>query len=59
MGILNVYSLVDSFTVGSTFGWQYTIVLMVVIFFVGAFLMGFVVNYGMLIFDCFVAGIGV
>ncbi|XP_062189297.1 polyol transporter 5-like [Phragmites australis] len=62
MGILNVYSLVGSFAAGRTSDWigrRYTIVFAAVIFFVGAFLMGFAVNYGMLMFGRFVAGIGV
>jgi sugar porter (SP) family MFS transporter len=62
MGILNVYSLVGSFAAGRTSDWigrRYTIVLAAVIFFAGAFLMGFAVNYGMLMFGRFVAGIGV
>ncbi|KAL6656852.1 hypothetical protein ACP70R_004632 [Stipagrostis hirtigluma subsp. patula] len=62
MGILNVYSLVGSFAAGRTSDWigrRYTIVLAAVIFFVGAFLMGFAVNYAMLMFGRFVAGVGV
>ncbi|KAK3125515.1 hypothetical protein QOZ80_7BG0606000 [Eleusine coracana subsp. coracana] len=62
MGILNVYSLVGSFAAGRTSDWigrRYTIVLAAVIFFAGAFLMGFAVNYGMLMFGRFVAGVGV
>ncbi|XP_062187786.1 polyol transporter 5-like [Phragmites australis] len=62
MGILNVYSLVGSFAAGRTSDWigrRYTIVFAAVIFFVGAFLMGFAVNYGMLMFGRFVAGVGV
>ncbi|TVU38211.1 hypothetical protein EJB05_11568 [Eragrostis curvula] len=62
MGILNVYSLIGSFAAGRTSDWigrRYTIVLAAVIFFAGAFLMGFAVNYGMLMFGRFVAGIGV
>jgi sugar porter (SP) family MFS transporter len=62
MGILNVYSLFGSFAAGRTSDWigrRYTIVLAAVIFFAGAFLMGFAVNYGMLMFGRFVAGIGV
>ncbi|KAL6856186.1 hypothetical protein ACP4OV_018988 [Aristida adscensionis] len=62
MGILNVYSLVGSFAAGRTSDWigrRFTIVFAAVIFFVGAFLMGFAVNYGMLMFGRFVAGVGV
>lgn len=62
MGILNVYSLIGSFAAGRTSDWigrRYTIVFAAAIFFVGAFLMGFAVNYGMLMFGRFVAGIGV
>uniref|UniRef100_A0ACD5UKZ4 Uncharacterized protein n=1 Tax=Avena sativa TaxID=4498 RepID=A0ACD5UKZ4_AVESA len=61
-GILNVYSLIGSFAAGRTSDWigrRLTIVLATVIFFVGALLMGFSVNYGMLMFARFVAGIGV
>ena len=62
MGILNVYSLIGSFAAGRTSDWisrRYTIVFAAVIFFAGAFLMGFAVNYGMLMFGRFVAGVGV
>ncbi|PAN14649.1 hypothetical protein PAHAL_2G426700 [Panicum hallii] len=62
MGILNVYSLIGSFAAGRTSDWigrRYTIVFAAVIFFAGAFLMGFAVNYWMLMFGRFVAGIGV
>ncbi|OEL22868.1 Polyol transporter 5, partial [Dichanthelium oligosanthes] len=62
MGILNVYSLIGSFDAGRTSDWigrRYTIVFVAVIFFAGAFVMGFAVNYGMLMFDRFVASIGV
>ncbi|KAF0908398.1 hypothetical protein E2562_025069 [Oryza meyeriana var. granulata] len=62
MGILNLYSLIGSFAAGRTSDWigrRYTIVFAAVIFFAGAFLMGFAVNYGMLMFGRFVAGVGV
>ncbi|BAF22022.1 Os07g0582400 [Oryza sativa Japonica Group] len=62
MGILNLYSLIGSFAAGRTSDWigrRYTIVFAAVIFFAGAFLMGFAVNYAMLMFGRFVAGIGV
>ncbi|KAL5197276.1 hypothetical protein ABZP36_000788 [Zizania latifolia] len=62
MGILNLFSLVGSFAAGRTSDWigrRYTIVFAAVIFFAGAFLMGFAVNYGMLMFGRFVAGVGV
>uniref|UniRef100_J3MME8 Major facilitator superfamily (MFS) profile domain-containing protein n=1 Tax=Oryza brachyantha TaxID=4533 RepID=J3MME8_ORYBR len=62
MGILNLYSLIGSFAAGRTSDWigrRYTIVFAAVIFFAGALLMGFSVNFGMLMFGRFVAGIGV
>ncbi|KAL5198952.1 hypothetical protein ABZP36_002464 [Zizania latifolia] len=62
MGILNLYSLIGSFAAGRTSDWigrRYTIVFAAVIFFSGAFLMGFAINYGMLMFGRFVAGIDV
>ncbi|KAJ1291612.1 hypothetical protein BS78_02G328600 [Paspalum vaginatum] len=62
MGILSVYSLIGSFAAGRTSDWigrRYTIVFAASIFFAGAFLMGFAVNYAMLMFGRFVAGVGV
>ncbi|CAN6300399.1 unnamed protein product [Urochloa humidicola] len=62
MGILNLYSLIGSFAAGRTSDWigrRLTIILAAVIFFVGAFMMGFSVNYPMLMAGRFVAGIGV
>ncbi|KAG6511537.1 polyol transporter 5-like [Zingiber officinale] len=62
LGILNLYSLVGSFAAGFTsdkIGRRYTIVLAAAIFFVGALLMGFAMNYAFLMFGRFVAGIGV
>jgi sugar porter (SP) family MFS transporter len=62
MGILNVYSLIGSFAAGRTSDWigrRFTIVFAAVIFFAGALVMGFSVNYAMLMFGRFVAGIGV
>ncbi|XP_074579741.1 polyol transporter 5-like [Curcuma longa] len=62
IGILNLYSLVGSFAAGFTADWigrRYTIVLAAAIFFAGALLMGFAMNYAFLMFGLFVAGIGV
>ena len=62
LGILNLYSLIGSFAAGRTSDWigrRLTIVLAAVIFFVGALMMGFSVNYPMLMAGRFVAGIGV
>nr|CAB3500378.1 unnamed protein product [Digitaria exilis] len=62
LGILNLYSLIGSFAAGRTSDWigrRLTIILAAVIFFVGAFMMGFSVNYPMLMAGRFVAGIGV
>ncbi|CAL9162123.1 unnamed protein product [Musa hybrid cultivar] len=62
LGILNLYSLVGSYAAGFTSDWigrRYTIVFAAGIFFVGALLMGFAVNYAFLMFGRFVAGIGV
>ncbi|KAL6856188.1 hypothetical protein ACP4OV_018990 [Aristida adscensionis] len=61
-GILNIYSLIGSFAAGRTSDWmgrRYTVVFAAAIFFAGALLMGFAVNYGMLMFGRFVAGVGV
>jgi len=62
MGILNVYSLIGSFAAGRTSDWigrRSTVVFAAAIFFVGALLMGFAVNYAMLMAGRFVAGVGV
>ncbi|PAN48935.1 hypothetical protein GQ55_9G426800 [Panicum hallii var. hallii] len=62
LGILNLYSLIGSFAAGRTSDWigrRLTIILAAVIFFVGAFMMGFSVNYPMLMAGRFIAGIGV
>ncbi|TKV95347.1 hypothetical protein SEVIR_9G357800v4 [Setaria viridis] len=62
LGILNLYSLIGSFAAGRTSDWigrRLTIILAAAIFFVGAFIMGFSVNYPMLMAGRFVAGIGV
>lgn len=62
IGILNLYSLIGSFAAGFTsdrIGRRYTIVLAAAIFFAGALLMGFAMNYGFLMFGRFIAGIGV
>ncbi|KAK1679230.1 hypothetical protein QYE76_040078 [Lolium multiflorum] len=62
LGILNVYSLIGSFAAGRTSDWigrRFTIVFAAVIFFAGALIMGFSVNFAMLMFGRFVAGIGV
>jgi len=62
LGILNLYSLVGSFAAGRTSDWigrRYTIVFAASIFFVGALLMGFAMNYAFLMFGRLIAGIGV
>ena len=62
VGTINIYSLVGSAIAGKTsdmVGRRYTIVIAAVVFFVGAFLMGFATNYAFLMFGRFVAGIGV
>ncbi|KAF5185980.1 Polyol transporter [Thalictrum thalictroides] len=62
VGTINLYSLFGSALAGKTsdlIGRKYTIVLAATIFFVGAILMGFAINYGLLMFGRFVAGIGV
>ncbi|RLM87051.1 polyol transporter 5-like [Panicum miliaceum] len=62
MGILNVYSLIGSFAAGRTSDWigrRFTVVFAAAIFFVGALLMGFAVDYAMLMAGRFVAGVGV
>jgi len=62
MGILNVYSLIGSFAAGRTSDWigrRFTVVFAAAIFFVGALLMGFAVDYAMLMVGRFVAGVGV
>jgi MFS family permease len=62
MGIMNLYSLIGAFAAGRTsdrIGRRFTIVFAVAIFFVGALLMGFAVNYAMLMAGRFVAGVGV
>ncbi|RCV13724.1 hypothetical protein SEVIR_2G379900v4 [Setaria viridis] len=62
MGILNVYSLIGSFAAGRTSDWigrRFTVVFAAAIFFAGALLMGFAVNYAMLMAGRFVAGVGV
>ncbi|KAL6657700.1 hypothetical protein ACP70R_005480 [Stipagrostis hirtigluma subsp. patula] len=61
-GILNIYSLIGSFAAGRTSDWvgrRYTVVFAAAIFFVGALVMGFAVNYAMLMVGRFVAGVGV
>jgi sugar porter (SP) family MFS transporter len=62
MGILNVYSLIGSFAAGRTSDWigrRFTVVFAAAIFFAGALLMGFAINYAMLMAGRFVAGVGV
>ena len=62
MGILNIYSLIGSFAAGRTSDWigrRFTVVFAAAIFFAGSLLMGFAVNYGMLMVGRFVAGVGV
>ncbi|XP_074580002.1 polyol transporter 5-like [Curcuma longa] len=62
LGILDVYALVGSFAAGFTsdrIGRRYTIVLAAAIFFAGALLMGFAMNYAFLMFGRFFAGVGV
>ncbi|GAV80521.1 Sugar_tr domain-containing protein [Cephalotus follicularis] len=62
VGIINLCSLLGSAISGRTSDWigrRYTIVLAGVIFFVGAFLMGFATNYAFLMVGRCVAGIGV
>ncbi|KAM1453311.1 hypothetical protein ACFX1R_003991 [Malus domestica] len=61
-GTLNIYFLVGSTLAGKTSDWigrRYTIVLAGTIFFIGALLMGFALNYAFLMFDRFIAGVGV
>ncbi|KAL6606783.1 hypothetical protein ACP70R_042436 [Stipagrostis hirtigluma subsp. patula] len=61
MGVLNLYSLIGSFAAGRTSDWigrRYTVVLTASIFFAGALLMGFAVNYAMLMAGQLVAGVG-
>jgi sugar porter (SP) family MFS transporter len=62
IGILSLYSVIGSFAGARTsdrIGRRLTVVFAAVIFFVGALLMGFAVNYGMLMAGRFVAGVGV
>jgi sugar porter (SP) family MFS transporter len=62
IGILSLYSLFGSFAGARTsdrIGRRLTVVFAAVIFFVGSLLMGFAVNYGMLMAGRFVAGVGV
>lgn len=62
IGILSLYSLIGMFAGSRTSDWigrRRTVVFAAAIFFVGALLMGFAVNYGMLMFGRFVAGVGV
>ncbi|KAL6656854.1 hypothetical protein ACP70R_004634 [Stipagrostis hirtigluma subsp. patula] len=62
VGILNLYSLIGSFAAGRTSDWigrRNTVIFAAAIFFAGALIMGFAVNYGMLMAGRFVAGIGV
>jgi sugar porter (SP) family MFS transporter len=62
IGVLNLYSLIGSFAAGRTSDWmgrRFTVVFAAAIFFTGALVMGFAVNYGMLMAGRFVAGVGV
>ncbi|PWZ40096.1 Polyol transporter 5 [Zea mays] len=62
IGILSLYSLFGSFAGARTsdrIGRRLTVVFAAVIFFAGSLLMGFAVNYGMLMAGRFVAGVGV
>ncbi|KAM2146960.1 hypothetical protein ACFX1Q_003759 [Malus domestica] len=61
-GTFNIYSLIGSTLAGKTSDWigrRYTIVLAGTIFFIGALLMGFALNYTFLMFGRFIAGVGV
>ncbi|CAD6217466.1 unnamed protein product [Miscanthus lutarioriparius] len=61
-GIVSLYSVIGSFAGARTsdrIGRRLTVVFAAVIFFVGALLMGFADNYGMLMVGRFVAGVGV
>ncbi|KAK1679231.1 hypothetical protein QYE76_040079 [Lolium multiflorum] len=62
IGILSLYALVGSFAAARTSDWigrRYTVVIAAATFFAGSLLMGFAVNYAMLMFGRFVTGIGV
>ncbi|KAM0865998.1 hypothetical protein ACQ4PT_042888 [Festuca glaucescens] len=62
MGILSIYSIIGSFAAGRTSDWigrRFTVVFVAAFFFAGALIMGFAVNYAMLMLGRFVAGIGV
>jgi MFS family permease len=62
IGVLNLYSLIGSFAAGRTSDWmgrRFTVVFAAAIFSTGALVMGFAVNYGMLMAGRFVAGVGV
>lgn len=62
IGTINIYSLIGAAMAGRSSDWigrRYTIVFAAILFFVGAFLMGFATNYAFLMVGRFVAGIGV
>ncbi|VAH72686.1 unnamed protein product [Triticum turgidum subsp. durum] len=62
MGILSVYALLGSFLGARTSDWvgrRLTVVFAAAIFFTGSLLMGFAVNYAMLMVGRFVTGVGV
>jgi len=62
IGILSLYALVGSFAAARTSDWigrRYTVVIAAATFFSGSLLMGFAVNYAMLMVGRFVTGIGV
>lgn len=61
MGIVNLYSLIGSFMAGRMSDWigrRYTVVFTAAVFFAGALLTGFAVNYGMLMAGQFLVGVG-
>lgn len=62
IGTINIYSLLGAAIAGRTSDWigrRYTIVFAAILFFIGAFLMGFATNYAFLMVGRFVAGIGI
>ncbi|KAE8662279.1 Polyol transporter 5 [Hibiscus syriacus] len=62
VGVLSLYCLIGSIVAGKiadVIGRRYTIALANIIIFVGSLLMGFSINYALLMFGRFVTGIGV
>lgn len=62
VGIISLYATIGAAAAGKTSDWigrRYTMVLSAGFFFVGAILMGFAPNYGLLMSGRFVAGIGI